>query len=716
MEQIYQFRQDMLQVHKPDLLCADYKPAANDVHIDEQFCIVIPENSSEVLTTGALDLQDFLFTSMKCSVPVYRRKDLQDVTAKSIVIATSDWLGRLWEQDEIPASYQISVSPERIVICGFDDRGCAQGCYQLEDRMSAVRAPYVKTGHTHYAPAFSPRMVHSGYGLDQFPDGHLSAIAHAGMDAILLFVKDVDRTPFGFLNFNDLIKRAAKYGLDVYAYSYYASEMHPDDVGAFEHYNSTYGNLFRQCPGIKGVVLVGESVEFPSKDPRISPFRYYNNTIDGLPTGKLTAGWFPCNDYYKWLQMLQKVIYQYKPDADIVLWTYNWGRQPEEDRLKFIDAMPKGISLMATFEMYDTRRIDGLLAYAVDYTLSFTGPGKYFISEAKRAKERGIRLYSQANSGGLTWDFGVIPYEPFPEQWVKRYGAMLEAKREYGLCGIMESHHYGFYPSFISKIEKRMFTEAGVTGEEAIRSVAAEYYGSENLSQALEAWHLLSQALHYYPSAAEDQYGPFRIGPAYPLVFRYDVQIPTVPYAHFGGNTICFTDYASDGLYRITSAGMRNTGLIQQRIPGEIRCLEKMRDLLRQGRNMLESLTVKLEGRRKDDCLRLINQIHFMENTATTAIHVKEFAKRKWQVRTLTDPDELAAVLREMIAIAGEEIRNAEATIPLAEYDSRLGWEPSMEYIGGVRHLNWKIRQTRQVMEQELPQFLEIVYKQETGD
>ena len=52
---------------------------------------------------------------------------------------------------------------------------------------------------------------------------------------------------------------------------------------------------------------------------------------------------------------------------------------------------------------------------------------------------------------------GVIPYEPMPYQWLKRYEAMREANEKWGLCGIMESHHYGFYPSFISKLSKMSF-------------------------------------------------------------------------------------------------------------------------------------------------------------------------------------------------------------------------------------------------------------------
>ena len=32
------------------------------------------------------------------------------------------------------------------------------------------------------------------------------------------------------------------------------------------------------------------------------------------------------------------------------------------------------------------------------------------------------------------------------------------------------------------------------------------------------------------------------------------------------------------------------------------------------------------------------------------------------------------------------------------ELDSRLGWEPSMEYVGDVWHLDWKIRQMESML------------------
>ena len=702
MHGTYEFRKEMLQIHRPDILDEQYVKKADQVCVDG-WTIVIPKDCDRVLFTGAQDLQDYLLTSLNTSVAICRKADLTNLPAKTILIATCDQMGIAWEGEKVGASYRITVEEDRIVVCGIDDRGCAQGCYQLEDRMNSIRAPYLTMGNTTFAPEFSPRMIHSGYELDRYPDAHLSAIAHAGMDAILIFISGVNKTPTGYLDFNELIHRAGKYGLDVYAYSYFHSHYHPDDPESAAEFEDTYGTLFRECPGFKGVVLVGESVEFPSKDPRASKLTHSTNVIDGIPTGKPTAGWFPCNDYHLWIARLKDTVRKYRPDADIVFWTYNWGYCSEEDRLALIDTLPTDIAIMATFEMFEEKLIDGVRTRSVDYTASFPEAGKYFLSEAKRAKERGIRLYTQANSGGLTWDFGVIPYEPFPYLWKRRYDAMLEAKDKYGLCGVMESHHFGFWPSFISKLEKKMFTSPRTEGEDAIAQLAAELYGETLADKAMAGWKKISEAMNYYVCTNEDQYGPFRVGPAYPLVYNVDVKIPTVPYAHFGGSRICVTDYACGKVFSYIAFGQIKTARTQQRHPEEAKCLEKMEQLFHEGRLILEEVAQKLDGIRKADCLRLCNLIHFIEHCARTTIHVKQWNVLRHLCNVETDSKKLLDLHRQMVELGEAEIKNAEQTIPLVQADSRLGWEPSMEYIGSEYHLRWKIRQVRQVLDNEIP-------------
>ena len=50
--------------------------------------------------------------------------------------------------------------------------------------------------------------------------------------------------------------------------------------------------------------------------------------------------------------------------------------------------------------------------------------------------------------------------------------------------------------------------------------------------------------------------------------------------------------------------------------------------------------------------------------------------------------------------IAAEECENARATIPAVRYDSRLGYEPSMEYIGDEPYILWKLECTEKAVEE----------------
>lgn len=259
-----------------------------------------------------------------------------------------------------------------------------------------------------------------------------------------------------------------------------------------------------------------------------------------------------------------------------------------------------------------------------------------------------------------------------------------------------------------------MFTSPRTEGDDAIRELALEMYGEVWADKALKAWRRISEGLDYYICTNEDQYGPFRVGPAYPLVYQVDVKIPTVPYAHFGGSKICITDYACGKVFSYIAFGQIKTARIQQRHPEEIKCLEKMERLFGEGREILEGIAEHLTDVQRDDCLRLCNLVHFMEHCARTTIHVKQWAVLRAKCGSETDSKKILDMHRQMVKIGEAEIVNAQETIPLVQKDSRLGWEPSMEYIGSEYHLRWKIRQVRQVLDQEIPRYnWDIQYIQE---
>jgi hypothetical protein len=685
-ERNFQFRQRLNTVHLSDRRDPAATARLGEVTLGDGWRIVIPLDATEYLVRLAQDLQDYLFTSMGLSALLVRGE--LTVAPQTIMLTTKDRSPTWGEELSVRRSYRLTVSKGGIVVCGCDERGTGQGCYFLEDLMNLRQGPFLEPQDIIRQPLFSPRMIHSGWGIDQFPDPHLNAIAHAGMDTLLLFAKGPDQTTVGYLDFNDLVNRAERFGLDVYIYSYLLSEMHPEAPGAREYYESTYGNLMRACPGVKGIVFVGESCEFPSKDEHTTGKLRLDPTVDRSVEKRPSPGWWPCYDYPQWLELLKPILRQVNPDLDIVFWTYNWGWAPEEDRLALIRSLPTDISLQATFEMFENVEKEGIITRCVDYTTSFEGPGVYFRTEAQAAHERGIPLYSMTNTAGLSWDMGMIPYQPIPFQWARRYQAVRQAQKDWGLVGLMESHHFAWWPSFINELVKWAYWAPETTTEEMAGKIAERDFGPEGAPLAVAAWQAWSEAWRDYVPTNEDQYGPFRVGPAYPLLFEIEHEpFPSAPYAHFGA-IILSTHYNPHQ---------------PEDLDTEVFLLERMASRWEEGLALLEQAVAVTPELRQAEARRMLGLGQFIRRCVQTTINTKRWWQLKQQLLAATEEAQVDSLKAQLTALGEAEIANAQGAIPLVEADSRLGWEPSMEYMCDREHLEWKIAQVRRVLNEELP-------------
>ena len=97
----------------------------------------------------------------------------------------------------------------------------------------------------------------------------------------------------------------------------------------------------------------------------------------------------------------------------------------------------------------------------------------------------------------------------------------------------------------------------------------------------------------------------------------------------------------------------------------------------------------------------LINLGEYMSCYVQTGIHAKQWFLAKIKAASADTPEQVRESLTKLRAIAKAERANAERAIVFVNRDSRLGWEPSMEYITDEEHIRWKLRHLDYVEEFE---------------
>ena len=664
-ENRYAFKDKLLQIHKKDRRDYSISLSSDEYEIKDGVAIYLPHyDPDDVVYTAAKDFCDYLYVSMGIGALITKS------TVADIVLEYDQKLSGNME-------YRIVTNEDGIRIFGKDGRALAQALYFLEDTMNLKAAPYIKLGEVHKKALLERRFTQSPFGFMEYTDEAFSHMAHLGMNAIMLWIYDYETTWNGHIDANLICKCAKKYGIDVYAEIYEKHEMAVNEEGAQEYYDSIYKKLFTYIPDLKGVFLTGEAHQFKTTDPNATNISEH----DGIPDPRPHSGWWPCSDYPQFVGMVIKAVKKAKPDAEVVFSSYNFGYAPQEEKAKMLNQLPTDVVLDPPIDVFAVIKRNGVTENVADYSLAQNKPSENFLAEAEIAKKRGIKLYAIANCSGKTWDFGVTPYEPMAYSWIERFNSVLEAIDKWNLCGIEENIHYGFYPSFITDLEKYAFFSHDIPLEDKLQEILAMHFGKQNAPTVDRALRIWSEAISYYPPNAEAQYGAFRIGPAFPLwTSTKGKKMPLSKQAAFG-NSIYDQRYKP----RYTRTSYSTHSL---RMYSSLESMEKMRELLFEGINLLKSVNKPTE-----EILRLINLGEFMYRTTVTAINVtRQFILlKKFEIEP--SKQECIRLVNGLEKILLEEKENVQKTIALTECDSTLGYEPSMEYSGDKNALLWKLDQ-----------------------
>ena len=699
IEQNYDFIKRMQVIHQPHRR-TNYSLPENAVEVTPCWQIRVPSDASKAEIRSAEDFQDYLKTSMETDLPLVKSDEVKDF---EIFFSDS-------QSNRKRAAYTIEVSEKRISVTGDDSRGVLRGGIALEDQMNLIEGPYLQKGCSRKEPVLKARIIHSGCGVDEFPDWQLDAIRHAGFTAIDIFVRDFDlngkRQP---CDIAALIERADEFGLDTVLYNYLRCFKHPDDPDAEEFFDSIYGELFRRYPKAWGISLVGESLEFPSKDERTTGKRFRESVVDGIPDPRPSPGWFPCSDYPDLLKLVVKSITKVKKDVNIVFSTYNWSYLDARTREEFLAKAPKELTINICFEMQKVKVIDGVHFPVMDYTASVTEPGEYFLTESAAAAKNGLAIRVCSNTGGAAWDFGAVPYIPVPQLWLKRMRALKPYALNYGADTFYEGHHFGWWPNIANDLMKKLYEDAGETDVDDLdflRKLAVRDFGTDKV---FDVWHYWSDALTHVVVSNEDQYGPLRVGAAYPFVFQVnitrtlmnkEIPFPCTPGALMGNGII-------KTFYQPFENALQSPGAM--RYPIDLREMAVMQDLWLKGLELLENLLPQMpEGRKRENGEYLKCLGYYILATIKTVINIKRWYLVTKDLQMCTNRSESEKMLDQLLAIIEEEKVNVKALIPFVEVDSRLGWEPSMEYVCDRSHLEWKLRQMEFAVK-EIEQYRNII-------
>jgi len=89
----------------------------------------------------------------------------------------------------------------------------------------------------------------------------------------------------------------------------------------------------------------------------------------------------------------------------------------------------------------------------------------------------------------------------------------------------------------------------------------------------------------------------------------------------------------------------------------------------------------------------LYNTGKFIRNMIRTTLGIKKFYRANMRLQNFSSRPAMLTELENIVKLLEAEKANVLDTIPLVEKDSRLGWEPRMDYVCDTEHLQWKLRQ-----------------------
>lgn len=627
---------------------------------------------------------------------------------------------------EVPCreAYRITVTKDGVTLTAGDTEGVRRGLIFIEDEMQRREGSFLPFGETARRPFvrtrisrcfFTPPSHASNEGLvnelasdiDYYPDEYLNRLAHDGINGLWLgasfrdimtsdiipeYGSDAERR---MKKLNAVIEKCRRYGIGIYLFSVEPASGYDNPL--FEKHTELHGgrawggsrHLF--CPSTEeGKAYIHESVTKLFREaPHLAGF------ID-ITTGECLSGCGSsepldcprCQETYKTLgatlaateKMIADAMHEVAPDAEFISWTYaqrTWNFDHVEEACRLRDP---GVIHMQNFEDFGHPVQLGKERLALDYWLSYVGPGQLMEKSLAVNRSRGIRTYAKIQACS-SHEISTVPYVPAPGILYDKYKYMYEN----GISGVVQCWYFGNYPCLMNKAACELAFLPFFTDKRAFLEFLAGIYWGRDAATVASAWELFEEGYRNFPvSVSFEWFGPMQDSPACPLhLLPVDLPMPGTWLIQdmSGGDRIgeCLLDgHTMEEACELTGRMCRIFG---------------------EGEKILSTLPDEGKIARSEQ-LSVGAAVSLVFESGNNILNFYRL-RRLLGIGSQNAEETLAA----MEKIVHREIEISRALIPLCEADGRLGYHSEAHgYKFFPEKLNWRIGELEKLLKTEFPE------------
>jgi hypothetical protein len=691
--------------------------------------LLIQEGAGQILKYASQDFQEYLQVAMQVQVGLTQHASLNDWSEQEqvIVAGTPDQLPGLGKTLKGPKDYEIHVTPKRIIVCGFDERGVMYGLFNLEARMNLREGPFLPHDlKTIRHSLYQRRMVLSWLGWMEWPDAYLSQLSHDGFDAIFASIYSnpngarIDSTEFYArilhrhkrqdpARVRDLIDRAGKFGIEVYAPIVY---RFTDEAHSEANLRQLVRDNVALFPEIRGYVLLTEGFYYDQ-------WRHSKHNIQE---------W--ARKWARAVAIVAEECHKIDPQIEVLPWEYNIDFRPQKAEIKryFITQLPQETIPLVTWENGKSFEIDGLQGYLKDYSINQVGPAEVTAAQIDEAKKRGMLIYSKVDTFA-SWQFGTTPYIPAPYQWHRRYKRL----HEFGVNGTLESWSNGYKPNFMTRTRAWYCWSEAPAIDTLLASTARQMFGRGSEDLVLDAWQHFSEAIKLVPDTGASMgtnfalANPLFIQEAQPRTmmlkhswrdpdqWRSELGATINPYWPFTHSRMVFYPDFTNQINMAEQYSRNSSGIvltessdqagIRSVLPVFNKYLQLAADEFEVGLVSYRQAAFKAPKSKRAAALKEVLLVEQMQRMIRSLHAILEFEDLRFRLVKTKNPNKSKPMIDRMSRILTAEIARTESSLMTSQRDSRLGYEFEQDYVYTPYVLKEKLEHLRKTRDQYLPAF-----------